>query len=96
MIVHIVIFKLFENDSNSIEDFISELEILKKLPFSLKLKVVKKSNIFKSYIEGDVLLYSEFNSKEDLNDYMNNHKHLKVIEDTSSKIQDKYILDFGV
>lgn len=93
MVIHIVIFKLIKNDGNSIEGLITELDKLKSLSFPLELTVLRKSNILKSYIDGDVVLYSKFKSKEGLNAYMIDHRHLEIIASTSDNIRDKYILD---
>ncbi len=96
MVIHIVIFKLINNDLDTTEDLITELRTLKNLPFPIELTVLRKSNIIKSYIDGDVVLFSKFESKEDLDAYMIDDRHLEVIRNTSTNIEDKYVLDFIV
>ncbi len=96
MVIHIVIFKLINNDLDTTEDLITELSTLKNLPFPIELTVLRKSNIIKSYIDGDVVLFSKFESKEDLDAYMIDDRHLEVIRNTSTNIEDKYVLDFIV
>ncbi|WP_062057295.1 Dabb family protein [Aquimarina longa] len=96
MIIHIVIFKLIENDIKSVNTIKKELIKLKDLPYLLHFDLIEKSNILNSYIkDGDLILFSKFKTKDDLCLYMTDQKHLEVIKKTSNNIQEKYTLDFN-
>lgn len=94
MIIHIVIFKLINTDTKSVDNIKKELFRLRSLPYLLAFDLVEKSNILKNYIDGDLLLFSKFENENDLHSYMKDQKHLEIIKKTSNNIQDKYILDF--
>ncbi len=96
MIIHIVIFELYKNDIKSIENIKNELLRLKSLPFARELDVVEKGNILKTHLHGDLILFSKFNSIEELHAYMEDQKHLEIIKATSSNIKEKYVLDFTI
>ncbi len=94
MIIHIVVFKLINTEIIAIENIKQKLDTLKNLSFPVVLEIIEKSNILKSYIDGDLVLFSKFKNEKDLELYMKDPKHLEVIENTSHNIQEKYILDF--
>ncbi|MBU5449315.1 Dabb family protein [Acetivibrio sp. MSJd-27] len=82
MIKHIVMWKLKENAEGKTKEENAEiikngLEGLKeKLDFLRAVEVGINFNA--SEMAYDVVLYTEFDSKEDLNRYQNHEEHLKV------------------
>ncbi|OEJ98797.1 hypothetical protein A8C32_06290 [Flavivirga aquatica] len=95
MVIHIVIFKLIKTDTTSIDSLKEQLFRLKDLPYLADFDIIEKSNLLKSYIDGDLVLFSKFKNKKDLELYMTDETHLEVIKNTSINIQEKYILDFA-
>ena len=84
MVKHIVVWRLkdFAEGRRKEENAIlmkSMLEDLKnKIDFVKNLEV--GINLLKSDAALDVVLYSEFETKEDLDTYMKHPEHLKVVE----------------
>lgn len=83
MIKHIVMWKLKENAEDNTKE-INSLEIKRQIE-SLKGRIDKVLelevgiNFEESSQAYDVVLYSTFHSKDDLNYYQNNEEHLKVV-----------------
>ena len=96
MTVHIVIFQLIETDAVSLKRFKESLSELKDLSFLIEFSLIEKSNLLKSYIDGDIVLFSKFKNENDLQLYMTDPKHLQIIKNTSENIKDKFILDFNI
>jgi hypothetical protein len=80
MVVHIVMFKFA--DENKEQNILKAKEML--LQLEAELDIIKKMevgiNFDKSARAFDMSLYSKFESKEDLNVYATDEKHLKVVE----------------
>ncbi|TPN87486.1 Dabb family protein [Aquimarina algicola] len=95
MVFHIVIFKLIQNNDDAIDFIKRELLSLKKLPEVLGLDIVEKDAVIKNDIEGDIVLFSQFKNRKDLQSYMEAPIHLEVIKNTSGNIEKKHILDFN-
>ncbi|WP_299184143.1 Dabb family protein [uncultured Aquimarina sp.] len=94
MIVHIVIFKLIQPSTSVITKLKEELLTLRKLSHSLEFSVSEKFQMLKTYLEGDVILFSTFKNEKQLELYMTDPKHLEVIKNTSEIIEEKYVFDF--
>ena len=100
MIKHIVMWKLKESAHGNTKDknarLIKEkLESLNgKIPGMLKLEVGSDFSMGKeSY---DVVLYSEFKSKEDLNNYQNHPDHKAIMPFVGEAKEEKRVVDYEV
>ena len=100
MIKHIVIWKLKENAEGNTKE-INSLEIKRQIE-SLKGRIDKVLelevgiNFEESSQAYDVVLYSTFHSKDDLNYYQNNEEHLKVVNFIKKVIEERIVVDYEV
>jgi Stress responsive A/B Barrel Domain len=100
MIKHIVMWKLKENAEDNTKE-INSLEIKRQIE-SLKGRIDKVLelevgiNFEESSQAYDVILYSTFHSKDDLNYYQNNEEHLKVVNFIKKVIEERIVVDYEV
>ena len=100
MIKHIVMWKLKENAEGNTKE-INSLEIKRQIE-SLKGRIDKVLelevgiNFEESSQSYDVVLYSTFHSKDDLNYYQNNEEHLKVVNFIKKVIEERIVVDYEV
>ena len=100
MIKHIVMWKLKDSargnskDQNALE-LKSVLEDLKN-----KISVIKQIevgiNFNKSSAAYDVVLYSEFNSQQDLQAYQKHPDHVKVVDFVNEIRDDRAVVDYQI
>lgn len=100
MIKHIVMWKLKEEAEGRTKE-LNALEIKKQIE-SLK-EVIDKVldlevgiNFEESNQAYDVVLYSTFNSKEDLDCYQNHKMHLNVVKFIKKVIESRIVVDYEV
>lgn len=100
MIKHIVMWKLKENAEGNTKEF-NSLEIKRQIE-SLKGRIDKVLelevgiNFEESSQAYDVVLYSTFHSKDDLNYYHNHEEHLKVVNFIKKVIEKRIVVDYEV
>ena len=100
MIKHIVMWKLKENAEGNTKE-INSLEIKRQIE-SLKERIDKVLelevgiNFEESSQAYDVVLYSTFHSKDDLNYYQNPEEHLKVVNFIKKVIEERIVVDYEV
>lgn len=100
MIKHIVMWKLKENAEDNTKE-INSLEIKRQIE-SLKERIDKVLelevgiNFEESSQSYDVVLYSTFHSKDDLNYYQNHEEHLKVVNFIKKVIEERIVVDYEV
>ncbi|MDB1955826.1 Dabb family protein [Clostridium tertium] len=100
MIKHIVMWKLKENAEGNTKE-INSLEIKRQIE-SLKERIDKVLelevgiNFEESSQAYDVVLYSIFHSKDDLNYYQNHEEHLKVVNFIKKVIEERIVVDYEV
>jgi hypothetical protein len=94
MVVHIVMFKFA--DENKEQNILKAKEML--LQLEAELDIIKKMevgiNFDKSARAFDMSLYSKFESKEDLNVYATDEKHLKVVEFIKGVTLESKVVDY--
>lgn len=101
MIKHIVMWKIKDNNDSSSKINVahqikSELEALNgQIQGVLRLEV--GIDFLKSEASYDVVLYSEFESKEALDHYQNHPLHIKVANDTiKPMITSRIVVDYEI
>ncbi|MCR1949563.1 MULTISPECIES: Dabb family protein [unclassified Clostridium] len=100
MIKHIVMWKLKDSAEGNTKE-INAIEIKRQIE-SLKESIDKVLELevginFEESIQAyDVVLYSTFQSKEDLNYYQNHEKHLKVVNFIKRVIESRVVVDYEV
>jgi hypothetical protein len=93
-------WKLKENAEGNTKE-INSLEIKRQIE-SLKGRIDKVLelevgiNFEESSQAYDVVLYSTFHSKDDLNYYQNNEEHLKVVNFIKKVIEERIVVDYEV
>jgi hypothetical protein len=98
MIKHIVMWRLFDfADGNSKKENALKLkEMLLSLP--AKIPEIKKMevgiNVDRTDAASDVVLYSEFDSLEDLKAYQKHPQHQKVMEFLNKVRSEKRVVDY--
>jgi len=96
MIVHIVMFKFA--DENKEQNIQKAKEML--LGLEKDLDIIKKMEVGINFDESarafDISLYSQFESKEDLNTYAVHEKHLKVVEFIKSVALESKVVDYEI
>ncbi len=98
MVKHIVVWKLKDSaqgysKSENAARIKNELEALRdKLPFVKKIEV--GINFNSSSAAYDVVLYSEFASREDLDRYQNAPEHKAVADFIGTVRQDRVVVDY--
>jgi hypothetical protein len=100
MIKHIVMWKM-KKDRGAADSAMNALEIKKRLErltsTIIEIKAMEVGMNFSSAEKAyDVILYTEFSSKKDLEHYLNHPEHVKVKAYIESVIEDKAIIDFEV
>ena len=76
MITHIVIWKFKKNEEENVNKFLDELKSLYGIIDVIKHMKVKKSVDFNN--DFNAILISKFNTKEDLEKYKKDPRHIKV------------------
>lgn len=100
MIKHIVMWKLKDHAEGNTKK-VNSLEIKRQIE-ALKEKIDKVIelevgiNFEESSQAYDVVLYSTFYSKEDLNYYQNHEEHLKVVSFIKNVIESRVVVDYEV
>lgn len=98
MLKHIVMWKVKENHEGKskndlIDEFKAKLEGLKdSVPGVKSLEVGK--NISESPSAQDIILVTEFENEEALNNYRQHPQHLKVVEYVKDVVQAGYAVDY--
>lgn len=100
LIKHVVMWKM-KKDHGAADSAMNALEIKKKLErltsTIIEIKELEVGMNFSSAEKAfDVILYSEFSSKKDLEHYLNHPEHVKVKAYIDSVIEDKAIIDFEI
>lgn len=96
MIVHIVMLKFKdENKEKNIQEVREKL-----IQLDIDLDFVKKMEVGINFNESerafDLSLYSHFDSKEDLNRYAVDEKHLKVVELIKATTLESKVVDYEI
>lgn len=95
MLKHIVMFKMKEEAAGRIEELKKELDALKnKIPEIRGFEV--GFNISRSETSYDLVLVSEFRSKEDLEAYRIHPEHQKIIELLSQVCSERRVVDYEI
>ncbi|MDA3884162.1 MAG: Dabb family protein [Candidatus Delongbacteria bacterium] len=100
MIKHIVMWSM-KKDSDLALKISNAMEVKKRLE-SLKSNIfeIKKLevgvNFSNSSTAYDIVLYSEFESREDLNHYMGHPKHLIIREYIDNVTEEHHVIDYEI
>ena len=100
MIKHVVMWRLKEKVEGNTKEY-NALEIKKQIE-ALKDKVDEVIdlevgiNFEESSQAYDIILYSTFKSKEDLDNYQNNEEHLKVVKFIKEVVEERVVVDYRV
>ena len=96
MIVHIVLFNVKETSQTKQENILQFKTALDALPNHIR--EIQKLEVGLNFNESpngwDLSLYTEFNSKEDLNTYQIHPEHLKVVELVKQITTDRAVSDY--
>lgn len=100
MIKHIVMWKLKENaEGNSkeenaklIKDKIEKLKDQIDVIVEIELGI----NIVEDPSAYDIVLYSVFKNKEDLNEYANNSTHLEIVKFVKKVVDSRIVVDYEI
>jgi len=100
MIKHIVMWKMKKNH-NAAESAMNALEIKKRLErLTSTIIQIKELEVGMNFSNSenayDVVLYSEFDSKNDLEHYLKHPEHVKVKAYIDSVVAERGIVDFEV
>jgi len=94
MIVHIVMFKFKDENKDSNIETVKE----KLLQLDKDLSSIKKMEVGVDFNQSerayDLALYTQFDSKEDLNSYAINEKHQEVIKFIKSVTIETKVVDY--
>lgn len=100
MIKHIVAFKFkeFAEGKDKMENVLKAKELIEGLYGKIEnlLKIEVSSNFYNKSIECDLILYSEFQSIEDLNYYQNHPLHLEVADFILKVREERFVFDYEV
>lgn len=100
MIKHIVMWRL--KDFAKGTDKTGNAEKIKEMLESLRGKIKEIAhievgiNIIKSDNASDVVLYSEFNGREDLNAYQKHPEHSKIVQFVAEVCTERRVVDYEV
>lgn len=100
MIKHIVMWKLKENaegngkeeNAKLIKDKIEKLKEQIDIIVDIELGI----NIVEDPSAYDIVLYSVFKDKEDLNEYANNPLHLEIVKFVKKVVDSRIVVDYEV
>ncbi|RUM65136.1 MAG: Dabb family protein [Sulfurimonas sp.] len=94
MIVHIVMFKLKEDDKNA--NLVKIRAVLEQLPKKIEELVSMEVglNFDESDRAFDLSLYSTFKTKEDLAIYASHKEHLKVVDFIKTVVTESKVVDY--
>jgi hypothetical protein len=97
MIKHIVLFRLKDSaegasKADNAKRMKAEIETLAKVPGVLRLEV--GINLIDYIGAFNVSLYSEFASKQDLENYMQHPEHRKVVDFISKVCEQRAVVDY--
>jgi len=94
MIVHIVMFKLKEE--NKAANLVMIRAVLEQLP--KKIEELVSMEVGLNFAEGDrafdLSLYSTFKTKEDLATYASHKEHLKVVDFIKTVVTESKVVDY--
>lgn len=102
MIKHIVMWTLKDqaegrDKAANAAEMQSRLLALKgKLPQAVELEVAVGAEIFAAVPETDVVLYSSFRTKEDLQTYAVHPLHLEVVDFIKKVVSERRVVDYEV
>ena len=102
MIKHIVMWTLKDQAegrdkaANAAEMQARLLALPKKLPQAVEIEVVIGENLFASVPPTDVVLYSTFRTREDLQAYAVHPLHLEVVDFIKKVVAERRVVDFEV
>lgn len=99
MIKHIVMWKIKETDEGTKEENLKKMknmieDLVGKIPEIVELEMGVDFN--KSEKAFDLVLYSAFNSKEDLNAYQVHPEHKKVLAFASKVVSERAVVDYEI
>ncbi len=94
MIVHIVMFKLKEDDKDA--NLVKIRAVLEQLPKKIEELVSMEVglNFDESDRAFDLSLYSTFKTKEDLATYASHKEHLKVVDFIKTVVIESKVVDY--
>lgn len=99
MIGHIVMWKLksIANGHNATENAQLMKEMLEKLPQSISfLRTLEVStNVLVATLDTDVILYTVFDTPEDLEAYQVHPEHKKCVEFISQVVAERRVVDYS-
>ncbi|KHK00745.1 Dabb family protein [Desulfovibrio sp. TomC] len=100
MITHIVMWTLKDTAegrdkaANAAEMKARLLALPAKLPLVLDMRVAEGQEIFAAVPATDLVLYTTFKTKEDLNAYAVDPLHLEVVEFVKKVVAERRVVDF--
>lgn len=100
MITHIVMWTLKDTAegrdkaANAAEMKARLLALPAKVPLVLEMRVAEGQDIFASVPSTDIVLYTTFRSKEDLNAYAVHPLHVEVVEFIKKVVAERRVVDF--
>ncbi|HIP19631.1 MAG TPA: Dabb family protein [Sulfurimonas sp.] len=94
MIVHIVMFKLKEEDKQA--NLVKIRAVLEQLPKKIEELVSMEVglNFDESERAFDLSLYATFKTKEDLETYASHKEHLKVVDFIKTVVSESKVVDY--
>ena len=100
LIKHIVMFKLKDSaegasKTENIQRLKSKLEALEKIIDEIKFFEVGINSI-NSNVAYDLVLYSKFDTKEDLFSYQKHPEHLKVADFVGNACENRVVVDYTI
>ena len=100
MITHIVMWTLKDTAegrdkaANAAEMKARLLALPAKLPLVLDMRVAEGQEIFAAVPATDLVLYTTFKTKEDLNAYATHPLHMEVVEFVKKVVAERRVVDF--
>lgn len=100
MITHIVMWTLKDaaegrdKAANAAEMKARLLALPAKMPLVLDMRVAEGQDIFAAVPATDLVLYTTFKTKEDLNAYAVDPLHLEVVEFVKKVVAERRVVDF--
>ncbi|KAA1242634.1 Dabb family protein [Aquimarina sp. RZ0] len=95
MIHHIVLFRLINDNKNTIESVKRDLATLQSLRYPSDFIIYDKG-FTHNQMKGELVLVSKFKTKNLLEEYLVDTLHKQVKERTSPMIKDKKVIDFEI
>ncbi|NLY42330.1 MAG: Dabb family protein [Desulfovibrionales bacterium] len=98
MVGHIVMWKLQDSAAgkSAAENAATMKAMLEALPAAISFlrKLVVSTSVFASSPEVDVVLYTEFDSPEDLQSYQVHPEHQKCVQFVSGVVAERRVVDY--